>query len=89
MKYTAEINIMPHAELLDPQGKTVLKNMPNVDIHGVEDVRIGKHITLTLEAETEEAAKEKVEKACKKLLANVIMETYTFEIHPAKEVVEE
>ena len=89
MKYTADINIMPHAELLDPQGKTVLKNLPNVDIHGVEDVRIGKRITLTLEAASEEEAREKVEKACKKLLANVIMETYTFEIHPATEVIQE
>jgi len=89
MKYIADINIMPHAELLDPQGKTVLKNLPNVDIHGVEDVRIGKHITLMLEADSEEEAAAKVEKACKKLLANVIMETYTFEIEPATETVEE
>jgi len=80
MKYLAEINIMPHKELLDPQGKTVANNMKNLDISGVDDVRIGKHITITLDAATEEEANEKVDTACKKLLANMIMETYTFSL---------
>lgn len=71
---------MPHKELLDPQGKTVAKNIVNLDISGVEDVRIGKHITMNLEAASEEEAKEKVELACKKMLANMIMETYSFTI---------
>ena len=85
MKFSAAIDIMPHKELLDPQGKTVAKNMKNVDIDGIEDVRIGKHIQMMLEADSLETANEKVEMACKKLLANIIMETYTFTI----EVVEE
>ncbi len=84
MKYIAEINIMPHRELLDPQGKTVVKNMSNVDIHGVTDARIGKHITLTVEADSEDAARETVDTACRKLLANLIMETYTFTLLPAE-----
>lgn len=78
MKYFAEIDIMPHKELLDPQGKTVSNNMKNLDISGVDDVRIGKHITITLDADSEEDANQKVDTACKKLLANLIMETYTF-----------
>lgn len=80
MKYLAEIDIMPHKELLDPQGKTVANNMRNLDISGVEDVRIGKHITMTLDAESEDEANSKVDTACKKLLANLIMETYTFSL---------
>ncbi len=80
MKFVAEINVMPHKELLDPQGKTVGLNMKNLDITGVDNVRIGKHITMNLEAETEEAARETVDNACKKLLANMIMETYSFEL---------
>ncbi|HMR42658.1 MAG TPA: phosphoribosylformylglycinamidine synthase subunit PurS, partial [Saprospiraceae bacterium] len=39
MKFFAEIDIMPHKELLDPQGKTVVKSMKNLHISGVEDVR--------------------------------------------------
>lgn len=84
MKFIAEINIMPHKELLDPQGKTVAKNISNLDISGIEDVRIGKHITMNLEAASEEAAKEKVDVACKKILANMIMETYTFTLATAE-----
>lgn len=69
---------MPKAELLDPQGKVVVKNLPNIGIEGVDDVRIGKHITISLEAKDAEEAQDKVENACKKLLANVIMESYDF-----------
>ena len=60
MKFVAEIDIMPHKELLDPQGKAVSHNLKSLDIHSVADVRIGKHITLTLEAETEEEARANV-----------------------------
>ena len=74
---------MPHKELLDPQGKTVTKNMKNLDINGVEDIRIGKRILMTLEADNQEDAKAKVDKACKNLLANVIMESFEFELEEA------
>ena len=80
MKFLAEIDVMPHKELLDPQGKTVAKNINNLDIKGIEDVRIGKHIKLTLDASNESEAKTAVEDACKKLLANMVMETYTYEL---------
>ena len=87
MIYRAEIDIMPHADLLDPQGKTVLKNMGNVDIQGVQDVRIGKHVTMSVEADSEEAAKATVQKSCEKLLANLIMEKFSFELFPVEEEV--
>ncbi len=80
MKYKAVIDIMPHKELLDPQGKTVARNLHNVDIHGVESVRIGKHIEIILEAADLASAEVKVEDACKKLLANMIMETYRYSV---------
>ena len=80
MKFKATINILPREELLDPQGKTVGNNLKNIDINGVSDVRIGKHIILKLDADSEEEAGQKVEKACKDLLANVIMETYSYSI---------
>ncbi|MEY4905471.1 MAG: hypothetical protein RLZZ292_3286 [Bacteroidota bacterium] len=80
MKFVAEIDIMPKRELLDPQGKTVGKNMKNLDLSGISDVRIGKHIQLQLEASNEADARAKVETACQKLLANLIMENYTYSI---------
>ncbi len=80
MKFIAEIDVMPHKELLDPQGKTVANSMDHIDITGVEDIRIGKHIRMVIAAENETAAREKVDTACKKLLINPIMENYSFTI---------
>lgn len=83
MKFFAEIDIMPHPELLDPQGKTVLNNLDHLDLSGVTDVRIGRHVRMVLEAAEEEEARRTVDTACQKLLANLIVETYRFDLHPA------
>ena len=80
MKFVAEINVMPRPELLDPQGKAVLLGLEHLGLDQVGDVRVGKHITLQLEAENETIAREKVEKACSKLLANLIMESYVYDL---------
>ncbi|AMM50507.1 MULTISPECIES: phosphoribosylformylglycinamidine synthase subunit PurS [Hymenobacteraceae] len=80
MKFTAEIDIMPHAELLDPQGKAVMLGLEHLGLEQVSDVRIGKHIKLQLEAQDEAAAAQKVEEACKKLLANMIMESFSYRL---------
>ena len=82
-KYLAKINIMPRPELLDPQGKTVKKAMPNIQVKGVEDVRIGKHVQIRIEADTEQKAREQIDEACSKLLANTIVEPYSFELEEA------
>ena len=79
-KFQAEIDVMPKKEILDPQGKAVTGSMKNLGLAEIENVRIGKHISLQIEAESEAIAAEKVELACKSLLANLIMESYTFKI---------
>jgi phosphoribosylformylglycinamidine synthase PurS subunit len=78
MKFSAEINVMPLKEILDPQGKAVSGSMKNMGLAEIQNVRIGKHISLEIEAENESIAREKVDEACKKLLANLIMESYEF-----------
>jgi phosphoribosylformylglycinamidine synthase PurS subunit len=80
MKFRAEIDVMPLKALLDPQGKTVAASMKNIGLASIQQVRIGKHMQLELEATNEQAAAEMVEEACKKLLANPIMESYEFRI---------
>ncbi len=74
--FTAYIKIMPLANLLDPQGKAVLGGLQNLGITNVKDVRIGKNITLQIEANNEITAKEIAETATKKLLSNAVMEQY-------------
>lgn len=80
MKFEANINIMPHKALLDPQGKAVTGSMKNIGLPQIQNVRIGKHITMELEAANESDAKTMVDDACKKLLANLIMESYEFSV---------
>jgi phosphoribosylformylglycinamidine synthase len=80
MKYKAEINIMPLKELLDPQGKAVTSSMKSLGLSQIQNVRVGKHISIEVEADSKDKAQEMVEQACKKLLANPIMESYEFEI---------
>ena len=78
MKFRAEIDIMPLKTLLDPQGKAVSASMVNIGLSEITNVRIGKHITLEIDAENKEIAHKKVTEACTKLLANQIMEEYDF-----------
>ena len=80
MKFRAEIEIMPLKNLLDPQGKAVSASMGNVGLSEITNVRIGKHITLELDAENKEVAHTKVTEACTKLLANQIMEEFEFNL---------
>jgi phosphoribosylformylglycinamidine synthase PurS subunit len=68
-------------EILDPQGKAVSGSMKNLDLSEITNVRIGKHISLEVDAADETAANEKVDQACKKLLANLIMESYSFKLN--------
>lgn len=80
MKFFVEIDIMPLKALLDPQGKAVTSSMHNIGYVTVQNVRIGKHITLEIEGDDENHARQKVDDACKKILTNPIMESYEFTI---------
>ena len=80
MKFKAEIDVMPHDALLDPQGKAVSNTMKNIGLPEINGVRIGKHIRLFIDANSEAEASEKVDDACKKMLVNQIMESYSFSI---------
>lgn len=83
MKFKAEIDVMPLDALLDPQGKAVTQSMGNLGLNEISGVRIGKHIKLYIDADSKATAEAKTEEACKKLLANEIMESYTFTVEEA------
>lgn len=74
MNYIAEIKIMPLKDLLDPAGKAVAGSLEKLGISNVADVRIGKHIELHIDCNTENDAMEIAGKAVKQLLANPVME---------------
>lgn len=80
MTYNVQIKVMPLKDLLDPQGKAVMGGLKNLGLGTVTDVRVGKHITLQIEADSETQAKQIAEDASKKLLANPVMEFYEIEM---------
>lgn len=81
MTYTVQIKVMPLKELLDPQGKAVMGGLENLGLSGVEDVRIGKNITLQVNADTPEKAKAIAEEASRKLLSNPVMEYFEVSVN--------
>ena len=80
MNFSIQVKVMPLKELLDPQGKAVLGGLGNLGMNSINDVRIGKHITLQVDADSEDEAKKIAEEASKKLLANPVMEYYVIDI---------
>ncbi|RYY16883.1 MAG: phosphoribosylformylglycinamidine synthase subunit PurS [Chitinophagaceae bacterium] len=81
MLYTVQVKVMPLKELLDPQGKAVMGGLSNLGLKNVSDVRIGKNITLQIEAANPDAAKQIAEEASKKLLANPVMEYFEISVN--------
>lgn len=77
--YKAKVNVTLRPSILDPKGKAAHHALQNLGINQVEKVRIGKFIELDVQADSEEAAKEIVEIACSKLLANEVMEDFEIE----------
>ncbi len=76
MTFSVQVKVMPLKELLDPQGKAVMGGLQNLGINSVKDVRIGKNITLQIEAGSADHARQIAEEAGKKLLANPVMEYF-------------
>lgn len=75
---------MPHKALLDPQGKAVLSSLPTIGLNNVDQVRIGKHIVMEINADSADDAREQAESACKNLLSNAVMEYYEVQISAAE-----
>ena len=76
MNFSVQVKVMPLKELLDPQGKAVMGGLRNLGLQSINDVRIGKTIQLQVDAPSSEKAKQIAEEACKKLLANPVMEYF-------------
>jgi phosphoribosylformylglycinamidine synthase len=81
--FTARIQITLRPSILDPQGKAVEHAIATLGVPAVQDVRIGKYIELTVDESSEEHARTATEEICRRLLANPVMEDYSFEVESA------
>lgn len=80
MKFTAQIRVMPHKVLLDPQGKAVGNNLKRIGLEACTNVRVGKNIQMEVEAPDQDSAEKLVRSACEKLLTNPIMEYFEYSL---------
>ena len=78
--YTALVTVTLRKAILDVQGKTVEHALHSLHMPALGNVRIGKHIELTVQATDKESATELVADACNKLLANPVMEDYSIQV---------
>ena len=80
----AVIQITLRPSILDPQGKAVAHAVSTLGVNGVQSVRMGKHVEVLFDGVTEEEARRATEEMCKKLLANPVMEDYTFTLEKCR-----
>jgi phosphoribosylformylglycinamidine synthase PurS subunit len=85
MLFKADMKVTLKRGVLDPQGSAVGGAVKALGYGNVSQVRIGKLIELWVEAGSEEAARETVQELGRRILANPVMETFTFTIAPAAE----
>ena len=83
--FAVDVRVTPRDGLLDPQGNAVAGALRSLDFAGVESVRVGKLIRLRLAASDAEAARERADAMCRKLLANPVTEDYAIEVHAGAE----
>ncbi|MBT8400804.1 MAG: phosphoribosylformylglycinamidine synthase subunit PurS [Rhodothermia bacterium] len=83
--FKANVEVTLRPSILDPQGKAVQHALHDLGFAAVGKVRIGKHIELWIEAETETEARSLVDAACEKLLTNPVMEDYEYDIERVEE----
>lgn len=76
MPYSATVEVMLKPGIADPQGQTIERALPALGFDGVSGVRVGKRITLEVDATDEDTARAKVEQMCERLLANPVIESY-------------
>jgi len=84
-KFLAKVFITYRKGILDPQGVAVEKAAHQLGFTSVKNVRVGKYITMEIEAETEEEVKREIEEMAKKFLVNPVIEEYSYQIEKVEE----
>ena len=80
-QYSIRIQVLPKADILDPQGQAVEKALISMGYTDIKDVKIGKEIIFKVKADSKEKAKSDVNQMCERLLANPVIEDYKVEIN--------
>jgi phosphoribosylformylglycinamidine synthase PurS subunit len=76
MNFNAHVSVMPKPGISDPQGQTIERALPALGYGGVQNIRVGKRIELSVEADDRDQAHERVTEMCERLLANTVIESF-------------
>jgi phosphoribosylformylglycinamidine synthase len=79
-EWVAEIRVLLKPSVNDPQGLSIRNALRSLEFSGIQDVRAGKLIQVRLEAGDRQVAEEAVERMCSQLLANPVIETFSFSL---------
>jgi phosphoribosylformylglycinamidine synthase subunit PurS len=75
-----KVFVTPRKGILDPQGRTIESSLKSLGFAQIANVKVGKYITLDIDAPNGHAAREQIKKMCEQLLANPVIEDFTFEV---------
>jgi len=78
--FKAYVNIMLKPGIFDPQGRSVCDGLHIIGFPQVTEVRVGRRVELELEERSQEQAEQRVEEMCRRLLANPVVESYSFRV---------
>jgi len=78
--YRFAVAVMPKPGILDPQGRAVEQSLGHLDVTGVHDVRVGRRVELTVQADGEEDARAVAPRLAEELFSNPLIETYALEL---------
>lgn len=78
--FRVSVYVTPKAGILDPQGATIERTLPALGFEGVENIRVGRFITLDIEGSDADTVSRDVDDMCRRLLANLIIEDYRYEV---------
>ncbi len=76
----ARIKITLKNGVLDPQGKAISHTLESLGFDGINDVRQGKYIEVSIAETDPEKADAEIKKMCEDLLANTVIENYSYEL---------
>jgi phosphoribosylformylglycinamidine synthase len=85
MRYTVEVVISLKPVVNDPQGLTVRAGLHQLGFAEVSEVRVGKHISVEVDGDSEQSVRQRVADMCEKLLRNPVIEDYRIELRPSGE----
>ncbi len=87
IKYQAKIFVTLRPSVLDPAGVAVQSGLKQMEYNNVENVRIGKYIELMITSDSENSARQDLDKICHQMLTNPVIENYRFNLIEVESVI--